>query len=102
MAAVGPLEAWWSKNARMSCLRRGPSDPPRVEQPGWTGLLVGRGQVDDECDKSIRADASGCPAVLVDPDHPYSHQPIRPGRRDWVGDRAHRDRAHGVPGHAQL
>ena len=47
-------------------------------------------------------EASGRPAVLVDADDPHPGQSIRPGCGDQVGGRAHRDRADGMPGHAEL
>jgi hypothetical protein len=93
-------EAGWAANqvasaeaerpATMSSSRAGP------------GLIVGRGEVDDERDESARADASGSPTVLIDADHPYPGQPVSAGRGHQVGGRAHGDRAHGVPGDAQF
>ena len=74
----------------------------QVEQPRRAGLIVGWGQIDDQRDESRRAQASGRPAVLVDTDHPHPGQSIRPGCGDQLGERAHRNRADGVPGQAEF
>jgi hypothetical protein len=66
---------------------RGPSSD-HVEQPRRTALIVGGSQVDDQGDEPFATDSSGCPATLVDPDHPYPGQPIRSGCGDQISGRS--------------
>jgi hypothetical protein len=43
----------------------------QVEQPGRTGLIVNRGEIDDQRDKSCCPEAPRRPAMLVNTDDPH-------------------------------